>query len=310
MKLSEVKRKPHTGGSFGTVILLCVSLLSVSAAGGCGDNQPVSEAPGVTTISRSAAKPGQRETITVGLPGLPEGATKLEMVLVEPGTFTMSSPKYDSNNPDTGWPPHTVTISKPFHIGRYEVTQAQWEVVMGEGSHHSKYRPQPDNPVEKVSWFNCQLFLRKLNKLGMGTFRLPTEAEWEYACRAGTNTLYSFGDGPENAGDFMWWSGNNNPDGTKKVGSKQPNAWGLYDMHGNVCEWCSEKWVRPFKRTSYTDPQRAPSPLTYMLLLRRRIFKGGGFGYVADECRTASRFYEQSIDFHFTIGLRLVRECD
>ena len=248
------------------------------------------------------------KTITIELPGLPEGAKKLEMVLIKPGTFTMGSSAEDPEHHKYEWPSHEVTISRPFYIGKYEVTQAQWEAVMGNESHHSKYRPGPDNPVEKVSWIYCQLFIRKINKLGQGTYRLPTEAEWEYACRAGTETRFFFGDTPDNADEYMWWSGNNNPKGTKEVGLKLPNPWELHDMHGNVWEWCSDRFEKPYKRDPFVDSQTAPSILSYVFLLRNRTSRGGSFGSSAQECRSTSRGYEQSVDFHYSMGLRLVRE--
>jgi len=249
----------------------------------------------------------QNDTITIELPGLAENANKLEMILIEPGTFTMGSLANDPERHHYDWPQHEVTLSKPFYMGKFEVTQAQWEAVMGSESHKSKYRPRPDNPVEKVSWIHCQLFIRKLNQLGQGTFRLPTEAEWEYACRAGTGTRYFFGDTTNNADHYMWWSGNNFPEGTKEVGLKQPNPWGLYDMHGNVSEWCSDRFVKPYERAPFIDQQKSPSALSFILLLRNRPSRGGGFRSDAQGCRAAARFYEQSIDFHYSMGLRLVR---
>ena len=256
--------------------------------------------------SDNAHPPEAREIITIDLPGLPENVKKLEMILIEPGTFTMGSSAEDRHK--YAWPPHNVTISRSFYIGKYEITQAQWEAVMGHDSHHSKYRPRPDNPVEKVSWIHCQLFIRKLNKLGQGTFRLPTEAEWEYACRAGTETRYFFGDSPENADRYIWWSGNNEPEGTKEVGLRQPNPWGLYDMLGNVTEWCADRFENPYDRGSFTDSQQSSSLLSILLPLRNRVSRGGAFGNSAEECSSTSRFYEQAIDYHYSMGVRIVRE--
>jgi len=263
-------------------------------------------------------------TIVIDLPGLEEDARRLEMVLIEPGSFIMGAPKDELGRSGRDWPPHEVSISRPFYIGKHEVTQAQWEAVMGSASHHSKFRGRPNNPVEKVSWLACQKFIGRLNALGMGTFRLPTEAEWEYACRAGTQTRFFFGDALERADkpkeyceiadEYMWWSGNVDPYGTKEVGLKMSNPWGLHDMHGNVSEWCSDLWEAPRERGPQVDPQGPSSwwqstkwPLANRVNRGGSMYRGARFRG-ASECRSASRHYEQAIDFHYTLGFRLVRE--
>jgi formylglycine-generating enzyme required for sulfatase activity len=147
-----------------------------------------------------------------------------------------------------------------------------------------------------VSWNDCQEFIQKLNAMGCGTFRLPTEAEWEYACRAGTTTRFSFGDALECAESdedyceladkYMWWRGNNtyggNVYGTKEVGLKLPNRWGLYDMHGNVWEWCSDWYIDPYSRGDQVDPIGPQSGSS-------RVLRGGDWGYYAWDCRSAYR---------------------
>ena len=265
----------------------------------------------VAAGSHASANAGQRQAITIDLPGLPDHARKLEMVLVQPGTFIMGSPKEEHGRSDNEWSPHKVTITRPFYIGKYEVTQAQWEAL---GSRNrSKFRGKPDYPVEKVSWRECQKFIKRLNALGQGTFRLPTEAEWEYSCRAGTETPFSFPVRDENfreiASQYMWWREDNQQDGTKEVGLKLPNPWGLHDIHGNVYEWCSDRWESPRLRGSQADP-RGPGNGWWKLIpfMVNRVFRGGCYGSVAAECRSAHRKYEQSMDYHYSIGFRLVRE--
>jgi len=275
----------------------------------------------VSSFEGSNEKMEEQTIITIDLPGLPKGAKKLEMVLIKPGTFIMGSSKDERGRSDREWPPHKVTITKPFYMGKYEVTQVQWETVMGKGSHRSKFGGKPNNPVEKVSWWSCQKFIKRLNALDGGAFRLPTEAEWEFACRAGTETRFSFGDALECADEseeyceipdkYMWWTGNNKPYGTKEVSLKLQNPWGLCDMHGNVSEWCSDLWESPYERGPQTNPKGPSSSwLSRIWPLSNHVKRGGSIyqGFGACDCRSASRFYEQAFDFHYSLGFRLVKE--
>jgi len=196
----------------------------------------------------------------------------MEFKLIPAGTFIMGE----------GDQAHEVTLTKPFKIGVHEVTQAQYEQVMGVNPSHFK---GANNPVEKVSWDDAVEFCRKLSELPAekeagNVYRLPTEAEWEYACRAGTTTKYSFGDDDSELVDYAWHSENSDKE-PHPVGSKLPNAWGLHDMHGNVWEWCQD-WYVDYPSGSVTDPSGATSGSA-------RVFRGGSWGYTAEGCRPANR---------------------
>ena len=220
----------------------------------------------------------------------------MQFVAIPAGTFTMG----DANGFDDETP-HQVTLTQPFELSVYEVTQEQYEAVMG--TNPSRFKGS-QNPVEQVSWDDAVEFCRKLSELPAEksagyVYRLPTEAEWEYACRAGTTTAYSFGDSDSELGDYAWyrsnsaypksggfWSGlfktsrNHHP-----VGEKKPNPWGLYDMHGNVLEWCHD-WRGDYPSGSVTDPTGPASG-------DRRVLRGGSFKYRTAIVRSATRFYFQ-----------------
>ncbi len=178
------------------------------------------------------------------------GGVKLEFVPIRAGTFIMG----DAEN----GPAHEVNITRPFWMGKYKVTQEQWQVLMGNNPSHFK---GSKNPVDSVSWEDCQGFLKKLNEKyshhGL-TFSLPTEAQWEYACRAGTATRHYFGDALSNMGDYGWLADNSGKM-THPVGEKKPNAWGLYDMYGNVFEWCADWYNHDYYLTSPASDPTGPA---------------------------------------------------
>ncbi len=179
------------------------------------------------------------------------GRVKMEMILIPAGEFLMGSPDSDKDARADEHPQHRVRITKPFYLGKYLVTQEQWEAVMGNNPSHFKGLK---NPVETVAWDDCQKFLEKLNaKIGTqgGKFVLPTEAQWEYACRAGSTTRYCFGDDKSGLGEYAWYWANSDKK-THPVGEKKPNAWGLYDMYGNA-------W-HPNSPTPATSPQFSYNP--------------------------------------------------
>ncbi len=213
--------------------------------------------------------------------------TTIEFVRVPEGQFLMGE-KVQS---------HKVTITKPFMLGRYPVTQIQWEAVMGINP--SRFKGDGDLPVGRVPWDGAQNFIRRLNAMaGENAYRLPTEAEWEYACRAGTTTKYSFGGDPANLGTYAWY-GANASGVTHIVGQKLPNAWGLYDMHGNVWEWCND-WYGEYSSSSANDPE-GPSEGSY------RVLRGGGFYSDGSYCRSADRYYFYPDGSLYSSGFRVVR---
>jgi len=217
-------------------------------------------------------------------------ASDIKMVLIQPGEFTMgSSDGYDSEKP-----PHTVKITKPFYLSVTEVTQGQYERVMG--TNPSRFKGDPRRPVENVSWQEAVEFCRKLSEQEGRTYRLPTEAEWEYACRAGSKTKWSFGDDESAVGDYAWYDDNSGST-THPVGEKKPNAWGLYDMHGNVWEWCSDGYGE-YEAGVVSDPTGTESASA-------RVGRGGGWRYSAAGCRSAYRLrYSPSVRSD-ALGFRL-----
>jgi formylglycine-generating enzyme required for sulfatase activity len=197
---------------------------------------------------------------------------KLEMILIPAGKFVMGSPESEKGH-RINETQHEVTITKPFYMGKYEVTQEQWDAVMI--NNRSFYRG-PKLPVTSVSWENCQEFIKKLNAKTSGGYRLPTEAEWEYSCRAGTTTAYSYGDSiTKNDSNVEGLS-------TKVVGSYKPNAFGLYDMHGNVWEWC-EDWKVDYPKEAVIDPKGPEAG-------KNRVLRGGSFTGVGLHSRSANWF--------------------
>ena len=213
-------------------------------------------------------KPQQGQVATLTLPG----GAKMEMIYVAPGTFAMGSPTSEEGRYD-GESQHQVTLTKDYWLGKYEVTQAQWESVMGENPSKIK---GGDRPVENVSWEDCQRFIRKINSRQHCGARLPTEAEWEFACRAGSAGPYG---GNGNLGDMGWYDGNSGSE-THPVGQKQANAWGFHDMHGNVYEWCGD-WYGDYGSAT-TDPAGPASG-------GARVLRGGGWCSLGRFCRSAYR---------------------
>ena len=269
---------------------------------------------GALTVMAQEVKPGKVDVVDFG-----EGV-KLEMVLVPAGKFKMGFIKKELADLKVDLQEdikkvikkelgkeqidlvdiimsfqgkqHEVTLTKPFYMGKHEVTQEQWESVMGKNPSDTKGAKLP---VTNVSWEDCQEFIKKLNAKTDGGYRLPTESEWEYACRAGTTTAYSFGDKitPKDANYE-----DSKIDKPVAVGSYKPNAFGLYDMHGNVWEWC-EDWhgEYPF---AVTDP-KGPAKGEY------RVLRGGSFDGYVSLARSSYRVYNTPSDRVVSNGFRLAR---
>ncbi len=227
----------------------------------------------------------------------------MDFVYIEPGTFMMGSPT-DEPSRDSDETQHQVTLTKRFYMQTTEVTQGQWTAVMG--SNPSYFSSCGDNcPVEQVSWNDAQDFIMALNAMGEGAYRLPTEAEWEYAARAGSTTALANGgitelycDHDPNLDAMGWYCGN--AGGTPHpVAQKQPNAWGLYDMHGNVWEWCQDRYGN-YLSEAMINPEGPSSGSS-------RVWRGAGWSSDARNCRSAVRYYLNPDVRYNNLGFRLVR---
>lgn len=229
-----------------------------------------------------------------------------DMVWIPAGTFTMGSPEDEAARVEWEGPQTVVTLSQGFWMSRYEVTQRQYQDLMG--TNPSFFSDDPDRPVEQVSWNDAQRFCERLTarEIAAGrisarfAYRLPTEAQWEYACRAGTTTRYSFGDDPDSSriGAHAWTASNSrvaerppgisweSEDGfyyqTSKVGQKLPNPWGLHDLHGNVYEWCRNRWEL-YPGGTVSDPT-GPASGAF------GVMRGGGWRTDKTQCRSAFRY--------------------
>ena len=220
----------------------------------------------------------------------------MEFVLIPSGSFIMGANPTVEKGFSNERPQHKVAISKPFYLGKYEVTQEQWMVVMG--SNPSKFQGRT-HPVEQVSWDETQEFIKRLNaKEGHSRYRLPTEAEWEYAARAGSSSAYFFGNDKNALSEHAWYNSNSGGT-THPVGQKQPNAWGLYDVYGNVWEWVADWYEGEYDANSPVTDPKGPSSSS------GRVDRGGGWGSGAGLCRSAVRARGTSDLRLNNIGFRL-----
>lgn len=225
------------------------------------------------------------------------GGVDLALIYIPEGGFSMGSAQWVDD--EESWPQHGVAIDRAYWIGKYEVTQAQWQAVMG--TNPSEFKGD-DLPVDSVSWNDARTFLDRLNRhLGLDgerAFRLPAEAEWEYACRAGTTTIYSFGDSPANLAEYAWFE-ENSSDTTHPVGQLRPNHWGVYDMYGNVAEWCEDGWHSGYEGAP-VDGRAWPSDES------DRVCRGGAWDQSPEDLQSHIRRDGGTTDRDETVGFRLV----
>lgn len=226
----------------------------------------------------------------------------LDFLKVPAGSFVMGSPADEKARDGDEGPQREVTISEPYYLAVHEVTQTLWTHVMGENP--ATFRELPDHeraPVETVSWQRSQLFLKRLSAKVPGHFRLPTEAEWEYAARAGTTTRFYWGKDAEGWRTHRYaWANSRSFARPHPVGQKKPNPWGFYDMSGNVWEWTRD-WYGPYPDTAQVDPT-GPEDGT------RKVFRGGSWYDFPPAQRSANRHRHRTDKGYAAIGLRLVWE--
>jgi formylglycine-generating enzyme required for sulfatase activity len=232
----------------------------------------------------------------------------MKFVWIPPGTFKMGSPESELAR-DEQEILHKVTLTKGFYLGVYPVTQEQWQAVMGKNP--SRFKGEKNLPVETICWDDCQEFIKKLRAKDKKAYRLPTEAEWEYACRAGTTTPFYFGetistDLVNYNGDWFAPYGNGKKgvfrNKTTPVGSFPANPWGLHDMHGNVWQWCQD-WYGDYPQADVVDPQGADK--NGGSRGHGRVQRGGSLHNPAERCRSAYRGWYSSDNRHYQFGCRL-----
>src|ERR1043165_401756 len=276
LEISNREQAKHRSGLWIGLAVGLVLLVGLIALGGCGRNSANSNTP---------PSPG---TVV-------KNSTGMEFAYVPAGSFQMGTEKGDISG--TELPVHQVTLARGFYMGRYEVTQAQWQKVMGVNPSSFLSKDCGENcPVNSVSWNDVQEFIKKLNALNDGyQYRLPSEAEWEYACRAGTTGEF--------AGDLnsMAWYEKNSEDKLHPVGQKQPNAWGLYDMYGNVNEWAMDY--------SHENYNGAPTDGSAWLSggdSNKRVWRGGDYREADAFSSSGSRNWSPADSDDYRHGVRVV----
>ncbi|WP_197524949.1 formylglycine-generating enzyme family protein [Botrimarina hoheduenensis] len=238
---------------------------------------------------------------------LPDGSL-MRFRKIEAGSFLQGSPADEVGRDPDESPQREVTISKSFYLGVTEVTQRQW-IALGGNNPSAFQQPDPtggdplERPVESVSWQECLSYAKRLGERCSGKFRLPTEAEWEYACRAGTKTRFAYGEAPQRWMSYRHaWVNNNSEATTHPVAQKPANPWGIYDLHGSVWEWCSD-YYGPYSATPAADPHGPINGTS-------RVFRGGSWFDLPPSCRSANRHRHAPNRRYTAIGLRLIYEAE
>jgi formylglycine-generating enzyme required for sulfatase activity len=229
-----------------------------------------------------------------------ENGVNLDMLYIPSGKFNMGSPPEEKREERERPQIYDVSVSA-FYMGKYEVTQAQWQAIMGNNP--SKFKDNLQNPVEQVSWDDAQEFCKKLSQKTGKEFRLPSEAEWEYACRAGTIASYSFGDNASLLGEYAWYSDNSGSK-THPVGQKKPNPWGVYDMYGNVLEWCQDSYEKYGGESDLI--RKTGKAIVEKNDNRFRLLRGGSWVSIAQNCRSAVRNISVALNQKDFNGFRVV----
>jgi len=286
--------------------LLLVSLMPVCGVI-LGGEDPKPEVENLKAALRAAATAQRDCSQRLGLPVEITNSIGMKLRLIPAGVFVMGSPESDRRADHDEHPQHKVRITKPFYLGVYEVKQAEYEKLMrenpssfskgGHGADRVSGRDTSGHPVDNVSWDDAVKFCKKLSTKEGNTYRLPTEAEWEYACRARTTMRYYFGDDAASLGAYAWYK--DNSDETHPAGEKKPNAWGLHDMCGNVWEWCQDWYGRSYYAVSPTDDPPGPDSAS------NRVFRGGSWNLEPWFCRAAIRGRGDPLDGFDYLGFRV-----
>ena len=289
-----------------SLLTLCLTLsISLSVAFGVPDDatygvvseEPIPSEPQVDpNTPKSDPNSLKEKTIDMG------NGIIMEFVLIPAGEFDMGSPPTERYRDNDEGPVHRVKISRPFYMGKYEVTQEQYYVIAK--SKPSRFKEE-GRPIENVSWNQANRFCKKLSEIKGGSYRLPTEAEWEYACRAGCQSRFYFGDDPNNSQIEQYaWHSKNSDSATHPVGEKKPNSFGLYDMYGNVWEWCGDWYAADYYHHSITVDPIGP------LYAKSRVYRGGGWYRSARNCRSANRSGLEPYYIRNHIGFRVLLEME
>ena len=276
---------------------------------GVPEEQPPSRGEAVRPAPTRAEAASQLIELDCG------SGVEMKLILIPAGEFMMGSPDSEKGRNKNEGPQHRVTISNPFYMGVTQVTQAQWKAVMNtqpwEGESYAK--ADADHAASYISWDDVTAFCTALSKKTGRTVRLPTEAEWEYACRADTTTRFYYGDDLDygKLGDHAWYDGNADDVGEEyahPVGQKKPNAWGLYDMHGNVWEWCADWYADSYlpagQAGANADARDPKGPASGTV----RVLRGGSWGYYPSRCRASYRYRSTPGDSYVDFGFRVVVE--